>query len=189
MLNFLVHQILSETWLNMDENKKRNCRAVSWDCFKAVLRVGEVKRLSSYLCKKQTFHCNCAIRHVGGLGCSLGESQKTSSTLRATSTELPWSRTFRWQGDSSAPVQGLETAALTSSLTTSVLKGDGTRSSLLWSGTNWVLRAFKVSRRGLYEARSTFYAIWRQCALRTMKAVRRAPNYDSRKTTEHIPPI
>lgn len=144
MLNFLLHQILNETSLNMDGYKKMDCGAVKLNGYKAtVWRVGEVK-LSSYLCKKPSFHCQCAIRHGPGSGCNLGQSKEPSSAVKATSSEMPCRRKRGWHRDKSAPMQGLETATR-SLLPTKILRGGETMS---WSQSVWVklgLRAFKVS--------------------------------------------
>ncbi len=110
MLNLLVHQIFNEASLNLDGNKKDNplscllglCQS---ECFQSL----GVKQLGAYLCRKPSFLCHCAIRHGGGSGRDLGERKKPSSTLKATSSEMPWRGKFRWQfssharfGDSSA---------------------------------------------------------------------------------------
>lgn len=91
--NFLVHPILNKTSLNMDENKKIDCRAVHSNLFRVECLELERSNIAQFLpLQKPSFHCQCAIRHRGGSGCNLGESKKPSSTLKATSSEMPCRR-------------------------------------------------------------------------------------------------
>lgn len=92
MLNFLIHQIFNNISLHMDGNTKMECRAVSVEC-SIVLEV----KLSSVLTFANSWVCHCAIKHGGGIRLEPEGRTKPSSTLKATSTEMPWRRKFSWQ--------------------------------------------------------------------------------------------
>lgn len=121
MFNFPLHQILMEASLKMDGNKKIDCRAVDNDWFKASVWKKSLRGQTQLtFAKSKSVHRHCAIRHGGGLGCNLGGSKKPSSTLKATSTEMPCRGIIQMTGGgSSAP---------NSSSTAEDLNGDGARS-------------------------------------------------------------
>ena len=99
MFNFPAHQILMETSLKMDGNKKIDCRAVDYDWFKASVWKKSLRGQTQLtFAKSKSVHRHCAIRHGGGLGCNLGGSKKPSSTLKATSTEMPCRKKIQMTG-------------------------------------------------------------------------------------------